>query len=213
MKILSLDSSTGVTSVAFLICENGAAETGYRCDTPHARSDSSSLFQSLQAAVTKCGKPDAICVGLGPGSYNGLRAGIATARSFATAGEVPLHAYPSPLAMRAKGAITGPDSGFWATGDARGGHYWVAAIENGEFLERPRLLSPLEAVGHFHSRPRFPILSSSPLDGITDLIIAFPDAGRLAILAEKGDPCGPTETPEPLYLKPPHITMPRASLQ
>ncbi len=213
MKILSLDSSTGVTSVAFLICGNGGYETGYRCDTPHARSDSSSLFQSLQAAVTACGKPDAICVGLGPGSYNGVRAGIAVARAFATAGELPLHAYPSPLAMRAIDSMTGHDSGFWAAGDARGGHYWVAAIENGEFLEKPFLLSPVEAVGHFHSKPRFPILSSTPLGGITDLTIAFPDAGRLAMMAEKGDPCGQTETPEPLYLKPPHITMPRASLK
>ena len=210
MKILSIDSSTGISSVAFVICGNQVPQICYLCDTPHARSDSSTLFESLQAAVAACGMPDAVCVGLGPGSYNGLRAGIAAARAFATAGGIPLHAYPSPLAM---GSLDVSERGFWAAGDARGGHYWLAAIKEGNFLENPVLFSPQKALEHFETRPGFPILSSSPLDGIEALIIAFPQAVRLAMMAEIGEPCGATETPEPLYLKPPHITMPRASLQ
>jgi hypothetical protein len=58
------------------------------------------------------------------------------------------------------------------------------------------------------SRSGLPILGSSPLAEIPKLLVTTPDATRLAILSKKTDPL--TFTPEPLYLKPPHITAPRA---
>lgn len=202
MKILALDSSTSVATVAFVLTQGGESKILFRSDVAHRRSDSSALFEGLQSAVTTCGLPEALCVGLGPGSYNGLRAAIATARAFATALELPLYALPSPL------ALPGPDSGFWAVGDARGGHYWISSISHGAFLQEPRLLTPAEIARELQNHPDFPILSASPLAGLEHLTLATPDAGRLAILAEKADPC--VATPEPLYLKPPHITTPRA---
>jgi tRNA threonylcarbamoyl adenosine modification protein YeaZ len=202
VKILALDSSSPVTSVAFVILGSSEPLIPFRADTPHKRSDSSSLFEGLAAAIASCGLPEAVAIGLGPGSYNGLRAGIAAARAFATALNLPLLALPSPL------TLSGPDSGFWAVGDARGGHYWLAAVQQGTFLEEPFLPTPAEAAAHLLTRPDFPVLGSTPLPGWEHLQIATPDAGRLALLAEKADPCA--LTPEPLYLKPPHITTPRA---
>ena len=184
----------------------GAHEILFREDAPHARSDSSPLFIALEKAVTACGTPDALCVGLGPGSYTGLRAGISAARGFATAGGIPLHGIPSPL------ALPGPDSGFWAVGDARGGHYWIACVRDGAFLELPRLLSPQEAVAHAATRPDLPVLADARLAGFEILTVATPCAARLAMLAEKNDPLYLVSlTPEPLYLKPPHITSPKAT--
>ena len=90
MNILSLDSSSPVASVALLSITEGGSEILFREDTPHARSDSSALFIALEKAVVACGAPEALCVGLGPGSYNGLRAGIAAARGFATMRSPPL---------------------------------------------------------------------------------------------------------------------------
>jgi tRNA threonylcarbamoyl adenosine modification protein YeaZ len=205
MKILALDSSTSVTSVAFVSMNGGTPEILFEKNTAHERADSSALFNGLEAAVTTCGKPVALCVGLGPGSYNGLRASIATARGFATALDLPLHAIPSPL------AIPGPDLGFWAVGDARGGHYWIARVGEGTFLEEPILLSPQETVLHLRKQPEAAILSSMPLAGIEEIQIVTPSAVRLAILAKRGDPSFLVAgTPEPLYLKPPHITAPKA---
>lgn len=210
MKILSLDSSTQVSSVAFVEFDQFEAPTyqdtviAFLAEASHARSDSSALFIALQQAVESCGNPDALCVGLGPGSYNGLRASIAAARGFATALEIPLHAIPSPL------ALTGPDSGFWALGDARGGHYWIARVCGGAFLQEPALLSPAETVLHLRNHPDLPILSATPLAGIEGIQIVTPSAVRLAILAKRGDPSSLVPgTPEPLYLKPPHITAPK----
>ena len=216
MRILALDSSSPVASVAVVSFENAAAKILFEENTPHARSDSSALFHALEAAVGSCGKPDALCVGLGPGSYNGLRAGIAAARGFATALTLPLHAIPSPL------ALPGPDSGFWAVGDARGGHYWIARISNGHFLEEPRLLLPGEALAHASTQD-IPILSAGPLGEFLnpedsrlhppkEVRIATPGAPRLAMLAQKNDPSYLVSlTPEPLYLKPPHITAPKSA--
>ncbi len=204
MKILALDSSSPVTSialVAFAAQEEKNPEVLFRSDTPHQRSDASPLFEGLQAALATDTLPDALCVGLGPGSYNGLRAGIAAGRAFATALEVPLLALPSPL------ALPGPASGFWAVGDARGGHYWIACVKNGFFLEEPCLYSPEEAALHLLLQTDFPILSSILLPGLESLQHATPDAGRLAIQSKKTTPLA--GTPEPLYLKPPHITSPR----
>ena len=206
MKILSLVSSSPVASVAFVSVIKGTPEVLFERQTPHARSDSSALFAGLRDAVETCGLPDALCVGLGPGSYNGLRAGIAAARGFATARNLPLHAIPSPLALH------GPDEGFWAVGDARGGHYWIARIQLGVFMEEPRLLSPVETLSHLSSYADLPILGSAVLPKIGNLLIETPSAVRLAILAEKNDPSFLVSgTPEPIYLKPPHITHPRAT--
>jgi len=206
MNILSLDSSSPVASVALHSITEGGFEILFREDTPHARSDSSALFIALEKAAAACVAPEALCVGLGPGSYNGLRAGIAAARGFSTALGIPLHAIPSPL------ALPGPDSGFWAVGDARGGHYWIACVRGGAFLKEPRLFSPQEAIAHAATRPDFPILASAPLAGFETITMATPCAARLAMLAEKNDPLYLVSlTPEPLYLKPPHITSPKGS--
>jgi len=170
----------------------------FREDIAHGRSDSSALFHALQGAVASCGTPDRIAVGLGPGSYNGLRAGIAAARGFASALGIPLVALPSPL------TVQGPDSGFLVAGDARGGRYWVASVEGNRFREEPVLLTPHETLSFLSSRKEIPLLGTIRLPLLGEMTFAFPDAGRLAILAEHAEPC--SGTPEPLYLKPPHIT-------
>jgi len=59
----------------------------------------------------------------------------------ATALELPLHALPSPL------GLPGPIKGFWAAGDARGGHLWVACVKDNAFLEEPILISPETSPG------------------------------------------------------------------
>jgi len=206
VNILSLDSSSHISSVAVVSFGDGKPDVRFGSDSPHARSDSSALFSALRQAVDSCGSPDAVCVGLGPGSYNGLRAAIAAARAMATGLRIPLHALPSPLGW------PGPDSGFWAVGDARGGHYWLAAVQKEAFLEEPVLLSPHDTALSLATRPDFPILSPGPLPGITDIMTATPSAARLALLAKKLDPLFLAHgTPEPLYLKPPHITAPRSS--
>lgn len=208
MTILALDSSSPVVSVAFVSFTNGPAgedspEILFREETAHARTDSSPLFRSMQAAVAAHGRPDALCVGLGPGSYNGIRASIAVARGMATALGIPLHALPSPLGQH------GPVTGFHVAGDARGGHYWRAFVREGKLAEEPSLLLPDELSRVLSHESAYPCLTSTPLEGII-AEAATPDAALLAEVAWRSDPVYRCRaTPEPLYLKPPHITAPR----
>jgi len=201
MNILALDSSSQAVSVAFVTRSNGQTNIIFQETLHQARFESSSLFTGMLKAKNVAGSPNAVVVGLGPGSYNGLRAGIAAARAFATAMEIPLYAFPSPL------AVEGPPDGFWVIGDARGGHYWIACVKEGGFLEKPFLSPSHLATLHMATRPDLPVISSTALDGIPRLHIASPMAGLLATLSENGGPFD--GTPEPLYLKPPHITSPR----
>lgn len=206
MRILALDSSSQVASVAVVEFASGSENLLFEENTAHARSDSSALFQSLQNAVSACGAPDALCVGLGPGSYNGLRASIATARAMATALGRPLQALASPL------AIPGSEKGFWVVGDARGGQLWVACVQRGAFLEEPHLIAPQDMADHLAARPDFPVLGPAPLAGIPLLRTSAPSATALARLAHRCDPMYLSDlTPEPFYLKPPHITAPKSA--
>lgn len=201
MILLSLDCSSPVISVAMI-----AGDTVlFRENTPHARSDSAPLFRSLEMAISSHGRPDALCVGLGPGSYNGIRASIAAARAMATAIGIPLYAVPSPL------GVPGPEAGFQIAGDARGGHSWIAQVKHG-LLKRDPCLVPKEELAEILSRdPELPSMTTSPMEGITSSI-ASPDAVLLAKAALRTDPFYRCQgTPEPLYLKPPHITTPRTN--
>jgi tRNA threonylcarbamoyl adenosine modification protein YeaZ len=201
MILLSLDCSSPVVSVA-LVAEDRVL---FRENTPHARSDSAPLFRSLEAAIASHGRPDGLCVGLGPGSYNGIRASIAAARAMATALEIPLYAIPSPL------GVPGPGTGFLMAGDARGGHSWLARVENGQLSGAP-LLVPKEDLPELLAKdPDLPCLTASPMEGISSET-ATPDAALLAHAALRSDPFYRCHgTPEPLYLKPPHITTPRTN--
>ena len=88
----------------------------------------------------------------------------------------------------------------------------MARIRRGVFVEEPRLLSPAETLSHLSSSKDLIILGSAALPEIESLVITTPSAVRLAILAEKNDPSFLVSgTPEPIYLKPPHITPPRAT--
>jgi hypothetical protein len=88
----------------------------------------------------------------------------------------------------------------------------MARIQRGVFVEEPRLLSPAETLSHLSSSKDLIILGSAALPEIESLVITTPSAVRLAILAEKNDPSFLVSgTPEPIYLKPPHITPPRAT--
>ena len=205
MIVLALDCSSPVVSVAVLEEGDGPARILFQENTPHARADSGPLFRSIASAIASCGCPDALCVGLGPGSYNGIRAAIASGRAMATAQGIPLYGVPSPL------GTCGPDSGFLVVGDARGGHSWIARVCGGILTEEPRLVPKDHLAGILAARADLPCLSASTMEGIVSEV-ATPDAARLAMAAlGAGSLYCCHGTPEPLYLKPPHITSPRTT--
>lgn len=163
-----------------------------------------------------------VLVGSGPGSYSGTRVGIAAAQGVAIALGCPAVAVPSVL------AVPSADGGApcLAIGDARRGSYWWARLEHSNLVSEPalcdanelaELVSAAVADGHtvfsFETADRFPLPEA--LGAM--VIVEFPDARRLWKTWLAVDPetraAWTAQIPQPLYLKPPHITpSKRASL-
>src|SRR5205085_7654003 len=74
MNILAIETSTSRGSVALLSAAGVLFESSFSAERGH----SSALFAHLERAL-KIVKPDQIVVGLGPGSYSGVRVAIAAA--------------------------------------------------------------------------------------------------------------------------------------
>src|SRR3954447_25663087 len=72
MITLAIDTSTARGSVALLAYGDVAFEEHFSAD----RSHTAKLFTALQTARTRARHVDRIAVGLGPGSYAGLRVAI-----------------------------------------------------------------------------------------------------------------------------------------
>lgn len=74
------------------------------------------------------GRPDLIAVGTGPGSFTGVRVGVALAKALAFGWEIPLLAFPSLLSFAPN------DGPFAILADARGGGLYCQREKECELL-------------------------------------------------------------------------------
>jgi tRNA threonylcarbamoyladenosine biosynthesis protein TsaB len=98
MRVLGLDTSTLTTSVAIAVDGVIAAAA----DVP-TQLHSDVLLRAIDDVVRAAGLApralDAVAVGVGPGSFTGLRIGMATAKGIAFAAGIPLRAVSSLAAL------------------------------------------------------------------------------------------------------------------
>jgi tRNA threonylcarbamoyladenosine biosynthesis protein TsaB len=99
VRILGLDTATAATAVAFLELDGDGRELQAieRRDDPqpgarprHTAALLALAVASLEASGTEWSDLDLIAVGTGPGTFTGLRIGIATARALVLARQIPL---------------------------------------------------------------------------------------------------------------------------
>jgi len=195
MKILAIETSTPRSEVVFV--DDGAIRFAESFEVP--RRETGPLFSLLDRAIEIGGRPDRVVVGVGPGSYNGIRIGIATAEALGMGFGVPVVGVCSLAGF----AMEDADE-FAVIGDARSQQVYFARIRGGKLIEGPELLAPEAAREKMGS---LPVTGPAPLAGFPKLVPGFPSAKRLAKAAVSLDPM---ENPSrPLYLKPAHITMGR----
>lgn len=189
MKILAIESSGPEGSVAVL--EDTGLIGSWNFSSPRGRGGG--LFPALEAAFAKCGPPDTVVVGTGPGGYNGLRASAAAAWGISKVHGSRLVGVPSLLGYEA--------AEYFVVGDARGGQWFLAHVAEGRFLLEPVLIFPDQARERLI--PGIPVFTpGGQLAGIPDAVCVPPQARLLALRTSSfGDPL-------PIYLKPPHITRP-----
>jgi tRNA threonylcarbamoyladenosine biosynthesis protein TsaB len=138
MRILGLDTATPATAVAVLELGPDGDELRaieQRDDPPagtrprHTNALLSLIVASLHEADAGWDGVDLIAVGTGPGTFTGLRIGIATARALAHAREIPLVGVSTLRSLAAGAAAQAADEGRVpvAVLDARRGEAFAAA--------------------------------------------------------------------------------------
>ena len=176
MVLVALESSTRSPSVAVLV-EGEILEQNLDGERPHA----SDLLPCLAALLSSCGRTPrevvAVAVGIGPGSYTGLRVGIATAQGIARAAGAKLLGIPSGEAL-AHAELSPGERGDLVI-DARGGSLYHARFhrtsDGVETLIAPRIV-PVDAPGSTSAnlrtlpyrhcpRPIFPLDAESDVAG------------------------------------------------
>lgn len=197
MKILAVETSSAAASIA--VAEHGRLTEVRRFEAPRGRG--AELFVALDEMRAAWRGIERLAIGIGPGSYNGLRTACALAGSFEMALAISVVAVPSCCLLD----VTGGD--YIAVGDARGGRLWCAELRARRLVGEISLLTPEE----FRNAVRPPeraVYRVGEIRGCEDLPAAVPDAAVLALLAGNM-PASDPDALEPLYLKPPHITLPR----
>lgn len=198
MITLALETSTTRGSVA--VVENGALVfvESFTANRTH----SSELFACLERALRVVSRCDRIAVGLGPGSYSGVRIAISAAIGLGYGLHGEIVGIPSVLGMEAK-----PDS-FHVIGDARRDSFYHARVSGSECLEGPELLSGGDLKLRL-SQSALPVFSSDAISDFPSAQLAWPSAEKIARLAELGLGIKARGDLEPIYLREPHITSPK----
>ncbi len=99
MKILGIDTSTNIGSIAIIEGDQLIAEYSYRCPLNYPRGHNTRLLPAIEWLCKENnfdGKTlDGIACAIGPGSFSGLRIGLATAEGLAYAWGIPLIGIPT----------------------------------------------------------------------------------------------------------------------
>ena len=148
------------------------------------------------------GAPEAIVVGLGPGSYTGTRIAISAAIGLqATTG--------AALTGLSSLSSISEENEYIVIGDAKRTSFFFATISGGLFATEPDLLSQNEMNERISSITTIPIYTSDELPQFTEVQLRFPLARLLCLRAQRF-PQNLVRAPlVPIYLREPHITTPR----
>jgi tRNA threonylcarbamoyladenosine biosynthesis protein TsaB len=210
---LILETSTPYASLAGIESDGRMWQREFTSD----RSHNAVLFGPLQEVLDgrETQEIGLVLVGSGPGSYSGTRVGIAAAQGVAIAAGCPAVAIPSILAVPS--AMAGNEC--LAIGDARRGNYWTAGVGSAKTSTEPELtdaegledivrqaIADGAVVFSFEDSARFPLSPAL----LSQVRLEFPSAERLWQVWENSSLSfrqrWMAQSPQPIYLKPPHIT-------
>ncbi len=213
-RILAIDTALGACSVC--VMEAGRvlpiALDSEEMATGHAEALMPMIERVMKLVDGGFTSLERVAVSIGPGSFTGLRIGIAAARAIGLAAEIPvvgvstLSAYAAPL-------INAEESGVIAVGiDARhGAVFFQAFTAAGRTIVLPRVISlkeagraigsgPVKLAGSGAAALAVEAMSLGLKASIADMRAA-PDVTWVARLGLAADPA--TAVPKPLYLRAP----------
>lgn len=208
--ILALDAASAACSVAVWRDGRILASQSRAMTEGHAEALMPLVLETLAAAGLGFDSLARVAVGVGPGSFTGIRIALATARGIALAAGIEVVGVDSfsavaaaldPVLRRGRSLLVAIDS---RRSEIFGQYYEATGAPRGE----PLVLLPAELIA---MRPDGPLLiagDGAPLlperpDCIRASGPGRPDAGTIAAIAAAGVDLRP---PRPLYLRAPDVT-------
>lgn len=198
---LVIDTALAAQSLALL---DGARVVAAR-HSVIGRGHAEALMPALAALLDEGGAtPARILVDVGPGSFTGLRIGIAAARALGLAWGVPVVGYPSLALAAAPVFAAHPDTRLAVVAEAGRGLLYAQLLDRDLVAEAEPLV--LDAVGVAAWLPGGLALAgpgAARVPGARVLADAWPDARDAALLREAA-----TLPPVPRYLSAPDAVAP-----
>lgn len=217
MTILAIDTSMTACSAAIL--QDGAQAAIHRFE-PMTRGHAEALFPMVEAVMAEAScnfdALTAIAVTIGPGSFTGVRAGLAAARGMALAAKLPIIGAGSleVMALKAIHERSGGEAegDFAIVHDARRDEAYIQLFDaHARLFSEPRVLPLARSASELpisidltygsgaatlaeHLRATGRIIQA-------DLPELLPDAATLAMMAKNRKPS--KQPPSPFYLRPP----------
>ena len=202
MTTLVIDTALAAHSIALL---DGSAVLAWHheiIDRGHAEA----LMPAVAALMQRAGieRPDAVLVDIGPGSFTGLRIGIAAARALGLAWDVPVSGYRSLALIAAPLFAADPTlERLSVVAGAGRGQLFVQVVDRGLADESEPLALDATAVAA-RLDPALPVAGPgaarvAALRNVRIVGEAWPDARDAALLP----PAARALAPDPLYVRPP----------
>lgn len=192
MSILAIDSATQVSSVAVASKGRLDAELTMQAKLTHSETLLPHIEEALAMASVKKEELEGIAVSVGPGSFTGLRIGLATAKAMSYALGIPLVGVPTLRALAYHFPVAGLR--LLPLMDAQKGNSYVEqyAWEHGRLIQKSavRILSVAELLSWAEELP--------------DTVVFLGDVIEKRIE-------GKVRLPMNVMLAPPHLRMPRAA--
>ena len=194
MNYLAIDTSGFHLTV---IAKGESGEYTYYnedCSLKHSVMLMPAIEEALEKANLKKEDVDVFCCVLGPGSFTGIRIGVATAKAFAYAlGKKVLGV--TSFDCLAYNKIT---ENVLTLVDARHEHVYLSGFKGGEVSVIPKYTS-IDSLDEYKTDYTF--VSSSKIDGVDTEIVPLAEGFRLAVEAKLDEATLDVETLLPLYIR------------
>lgn len=207
MKILAIDFSTARRSVALAESQDGNVQIIARAEEQHGQATHAfALIDNLlREGGYERGAIECLVVGLGPGSYAGIRVSLALAQGWQLATGVKVVGISSIECLAETARAAGHRGPASLVVDAQRGEFYLADCRLTD--DTFELTQPLEIVSRREIERRLAedmtvFAPDAPATGIAGLRELYPDAAKLASLTATGHrEFVPAEVLEPIYLR------------
>jgi tRNA threonylcarbamoyladenosine biosynthesis protein TsaB len=201
MKILAFEFSAELRSVAIRIDDAEPVQVQETC--PRERGPLAMVEDVLRRAGLEREQVECLAVGLGPGSYTGVRAAIALAQGWQLALGTPILGISSVEALAVMGRARGLGGEVAVVVDAQRGEFYMeryrieptahAVQESLRLVDRPTVMGLVEAGGL--------VIGADAASEAVGATRWLPEAGAVARLATGRTEFVAGETLEPIYLR------------